>query len=150
MASWKLERTPYGRTASAEAKTRFILSAQLRTSKINFERIHLDNSDYSAQVVQVNGRADRIYFIGRAVCLVFELENSMARKPATRARFTLFDVFYEDGSQRSRRRVPSDDVEGQDGEARIRAFIEQQDREIAEKSGIAPLGIRLIRRAAGT
>ncbi len=70
--------------------------------------------------------------------LVFELENSMARKPATRARFTLFDVFYEDGSQRSRRRVPSDDVEGQDGEARIRAFIEQQDREIAEKSGIAP------------
>src|SRR2546421_708591 len=31
----------------------------------------------------------------------------MARKPATRAEFTLFDVVYEDGSQRSNRRVPS-------------------------------------------
>ena len=32
----------------------------------------------------------------------------MARKPGTRggAEFVLFDVFYEDGSQRSNRRVP--------------------------------------------
>jgi hypothetical protein len=29
----------------------------------------------------------------------------MARKPATRVEFTLFDVVYEDGSQRSNRRV---------------------------------------------
>ena len=32
----------------------------------------------------------------------------MARKPASRAEFTLFDVFYENGSQRSNRRVPSE------------------------------------------
>ena len=32
----------------------------------------------------------------------------MARKPATRAEFVLFDVVYEDGSQRSNRRVPSE------------------------------------------
>ena len=32
----------------------------------------------------------------------------MARKPATRAEFILFDVVYEDGSQRSNRRVPSE------------------------------------------
>lgn len=85
-----------------------------------------------------------LFFLG------LKLEIGMARKPAARARFTLFDVLYEDGSQRSRRRVPSEEVEGLDGETRIRELIEQQDREIAEKSGIAPVGIRLIRRASGT
>src|SRR4249919_2203456 len=30
----------------------------------------------------------------------------MARKPATRAEFDLFDVFYTDGTRRSNRRVP--------------------------------------------
>jgi hypothetical protein len=36
----------------------------------------------------------------------------MARKPGTRTEFVLFDVFYEDGSQRSNRRVPSDVLGG--------------------------------------
>ena len=40
----------------------------------------------------------------------------MARKPATRAEFALFDVFYEDGSQRSNRRVPSEILGGLDGD----------------------------------
>ena len=31
----------------------------------------------------------------------------MARKPASRAEFVMFDVIYQDGSQRSNRRVPS-------------------------------------------
>src|SRR5215471_11525088 len=35
-------------------------------------------------------------------------KTKMARKPATRVEFTLFDVVYEDGSLRSNRRVPSD------------------------------------------
>jgi hypothetical protein len=30
----------------------------------------------------------------------------MARKPAPRAEFVMFDVFYEDGSRRSNRKVP--------------------------------------------
>src|SRR5262245_49789115 len=34
--------------------------------------------------------------------------NKMARKPTARVEYTLFDVVYEDGSQRSNRRVPSD------------------------------------------
>jgi hypothetical protein len=38
----------------------------------------------------------------------------MARKPATRVEFTLFDVIYEDGSQRSNRRVPSEVLGGLD------------------------------------
>ena len=46
----------------------------------------------------------------------------MARKPATRAEFTLFDVVYEDGSQRSNRRVPSEILGGLDGDAPILFF----------------------------
>jgi hypothetical protein len=57
----------------------------------------------------------------------------MARKPATRAEFVLFDVVYEDGSQRSNRRVPSTSLGGLDGDAAARAIIEEQDRLIAEK-----------------
>ena len=57
----------------------------------------------------------------------------MARKPATRAEFTLFDVVYEDGSQRSNRRVPSEVLGGLDGDAPARAVIAEQDRLIAEK-----------------
>ena len=72
----------------------------------------------------------------------------MARKPGTRTGFVLFDVAYEDGSQRSNRRVPSEVLGGLDGDAPARTVIEAQDREIAEKSGIAPLAIKSIRRAA--
>ena len=52
-------------------------------------------------------------------------ELRVARKPATRAEFTLFDVFYEDGSQRSNRRVPSEILGGLDGDAPARAVIEE-------------------------
>jgi hypothetical protein len=57
----------------------------------------------------------------------------MARKPATRAEFALFDVFYEDGSRRSNRRVPSELLGGIDGDAPARAVIEEQDRLICQK-----------------
>jgi hypothetical protein len=62
----------------------------------------------------------------------------MARKPATREGFVLFDVLYEDATQRSNRRVSSEIVGGLDGDAPARAVIEEQDRLIAEKSGIPP------------
>lgn len=71
----------------------------------------------------------------------------MARKPATRAEFVLFDVVYEDGSQRSNRRVPSEALGGLDGDAAARAIIEEQDRAIAEKSGLPPVGIKTVRRS---
>jgi hypothetical protein len=57
----------------------------------------------------------------------------MARKPGTRVEFVLFDVFYEDGSQRSNRKVPSTALGGMDGDAAARAIIDEQDRVIAEK-----------------
>ena len=71
----------------------------------------------------------------------------MARKPATRAEFTLFDVIYEDGSQRSNRRVPSELLGGLDGDAPARAFIEEQDRLIAEKSSTPALAVKAIHRS---
>ncbi|HWV55522.1 hypothetical protein [Pseudorhodoplanes sp.] len=71
----------------------------------------------------------------------------MARKPTKRTEFVLFDVIYEDGSQRSNRRVPAEELGGLEGDDRARTIIEQQDREIAEKSGQIPLQIKSIRRS---
>jgi len=59
----------------------------------------------------------------------------MAKKPAARSEVVLFDVFYEDGTQRSNRRVPGEILGGLDGDEPARAEIEAQDRLIAEKSG---------------
>jgi hypothetical protein len=73
----------------------------------------------------------------------------MARKPATREEFALFDVLYEDGSRRSNRRVPSEVLGGLDGDAPARAVIEEQDRLIAEKSGNPALAVKSIRRSGG-
>jgi hypothetical protein len=72
----------------------------------------------------------------------------MARKPASRSEFVLFDVTYDDGTQRSNRRVPAEILGGLGGDAPARGIIEAQDREIAEKSGQPPLRIKTIKRAA--
>jgi hypothetical protein len=74
-------------------------------------------------------------------------KTKMARKPAARVEFTLFDVVYEDGSLRSNRRVPSDVLGGLDGDAAARAVIEEQDRIIAEKSGTPAVGVKSIHRS---
>jgi hypothetical protein len=71
----------------------------------------------------------------------------MARKPAARAEFVLFDVFYEDGSRRSNRKVPSELLGGLDGDDPARVVIEEQDRVIAEKSGNPALTVKSIRRS---
>jgi hypothetical protein len=62
---------------------------------------------------------------------------------------TLFDVIYEDGSQRSNRRVPSQILGGLDGDAPARAIIEVQDRHIAEKSGTPAIPVKSIYRSGG-
>ena len=71
----------------------------------------------------------------------------MARKPTSRTEFVMFDVFYEDGSRRSNRKVPSTLLGGIDKDAPARAVIEEQDRLIAERSGIPPMPIESIRRS---
>jgi hypothetical protein len=71
----------------------------------------------------------------------------MARKPTKRTEFVLFDVVYEDGSQRSNRKVPGEVLGGLDGDAPARAFIEEQDRAIAEKSGLPMMPIKTVKRS---
>jgi len=71
----------------------------------------------------------------------------MARKPTKRTEFVLFDVVYEDGSQRSNRKVPGEVLGGLDGDAPARAFIEEQDRAIAEKSGLPVMPIKTVKRS---
>jgi len=71
----------------------------------------------------------------------------MAKKPTARVEFASFDVVYEDGSQRSNRKVPADLLGGLDGDEPARAEIEAQDRAIAEKSGLPPLKIKSIKRS---
>ena len=72
----------------------------------------------------------------------------MAKKPGTtpKGEFVFFDVVYEDGSQRSNRRVPAEILGGLDKDEPARGFIIEQDREIAEKSGRSPLKIETINR----
>lgn len=70
----------------------------------------------------------------------------MARKPTPRTEFVLFNVYYEDGTQRSNRRVPAEMLGGIDGDEPARAVIEEQDREISEKSGMPPATIKKIIR----
>jgi hypothetical protein len=72
----------------------------------------------------------------------------MAKKPGTnpKGEFVFFDVVYEDGSQRSNRRVPADLLSGLEKDAPALGFIIEQDRAIAEKSGRAPLKIERIAR----
>jgi hypothetical protein len=73
--------------------------------------------------------------------------TTMARRPGSRSEFVFFDVIYEDGSQRSNRRVPADLLGGLERDEPAKVFIEEQDREISEKSGLAPLKIKTLWRA---
>jgi hypothetical protein len=72
----------------------------------------------------------------------------MPKKPGTnpKGEFAFFNVVYEDGSIRSNRRVPAELLGGLDGDEPARAYILEQDREIAEKSGRTPLEIKSISR----
>jgi hypothetical protein len=71
----------------------------------------------------------------------------MPRKPGLNSEFVMFDVIYEDGSQRSNRKVPRELLGGLDGDKAAYGFLIEQDREIAEKSGRPPLKIKTIARS---
>jgi hypothetical protein len=72
----------------------------------------------------------------------------MAKKPGTnpKGEFVFFDVVYEDGSQRSNRRVPAELLDGLEKDVPALGFLIEQDREIAEKSGRSPLKIASVAR----
>jgi hypothetical protein len=71
----------------------------------------------------------------------------MARKPGSKSEFVLFDVLYDDGAQRSNRRVPKEILGGLDGDEPARAFLEALDREIAARSGQPMAAIKVVRRS---
>ncbi len=71
----------------------------------------------------------------------------MPRKPGSNSEFVMFDVVYEDGTQRSNRKVPRALTEGIDGDKPAHGFLIEQDREIAAKSGKPPLKIKSITRS---
>ena len=73
----------------------------------------------------------------------------MARKKSKplEAEFVMFDVVYADGSRRSNRRVPTALLGGLDGDEPARDAILEQDRAIAEKSGMPPLEIASLERS---
>ncbi|MGH6864971.1 MAG: hypothetical protein ACREDO_02055 [Methyloceanibacter sp.] len=72
----------------------------------------------------------------------------MARKQQAKlSGFVLFDVHYEDGSQSSNRKVPAATLGGLDGDAPARTFVESQDREIGEMSGVPRPRIKSIKRS---
>lgn len=72
----------------------------------------------------------------------------MARKkPKTEAETVLFDVFYEDGSRASNRKVPGETLGGPDGDDAALTFVMGQDRKIADLSGKAPRPIKRIVRS---
>jgi hypothetical protein len=74
-------------------------------------------------------------------------EQAMPRKPGLNSEFVMFDVIYEDGSQRSNRKVPRALLGGIDGDKPAHGFLIEQDREIAEKSGRPLAKIQTISRS---
>ncbi len=71
----------------------------------------------------------------------------MARKPTARVEYVSYDVTYEDGSQRSNRRVPADLLGGLEGDKPVLEALQEQDRIISEKSGMPPLAIKSFKRS---
>jgi hypothetical protein len=59
----------------------------------------------------------------------------------------LFDVYYEDGSRASNRKVPAAVLGGLDGDEPAKTFIMDQDRKIAEMSGKAAREISRLTRS---
>ncbi len=61
--------------------------------------------------------------------------------------FLLFDVVYQDGTKTSYRKVPAAQIDEVDGLKAAKAFIEEQDRKVAELSGMQRGAIKAIVRS---
>jgi hypothetical protein len=103
-------------------------------------------SRLAGKVAPARSRQGPLFFFDSGALI--EDKPAMAKKPGTnpKGEFAFFNVVYEDDSQRSNRRVPAELLGGLDGDEPARAFIREQDREIAEKSGRPQLEIKSISR----
>jgi hypothetical protein len=61
--------------------------------------------------------------------------------------FVLYDVLYEDNTRTSNRKVPSVELNDIDGDLPAKAYIEAQDRKIAEVSGRPRPAIKSLTRS---
>ncbi len=73
----------------------------------------------------------------------------MARKPTTRVEFTLFDVVYEDGSQRSNRRVHRRTGPAHRGEVRHSSHCREEHTSIRQQESRRGHAIVAIRVSIG-
>jgi hypothetical protein len=71
----------------------------------------------------------------------------MKKKPRLDASFVLFDVLYQDGTRTSYRKIPASQLDEFDDIKVAKAFIEAQDRTIAEQSGVQRGPIRAVLRS---
>ena len=69
------------------------------------------------------------------------------KKQSAKAAFVMFNVVYEDGTLSSNRRVPGELLGGLDGDDPARTFIEDQDNQIAQRSGVRKSKIKTVKRA---
>jgi hypothetical protein len=69
------------------------------------------------------------------------------KKPTPKDAFVMFNVTYEDGTLTSNRRVPESELGGLEGDKPAQAYLEEQDRKIAEQSGRSRGAIKLVVRA---
>ena len=67
-------------------------------------------------------------------------------KPKAQSDIALFNVYYDDGTVTSNRKVPVHEIDGLDGERRIIAVIAAQDAEIAQRSGKSRSPIKSIEK----
>jgi hypothetical protein len=72
----------------------------------------------------------------------------MRKKPRLETSFVLFDVVYQDGTRTSYRKVPASEIHELDGLKAAKAFIEAQDRNIAERSGVQRGPVKAVLRSA--
>lgn len=72
----------------------------------------------------------------------------MKRKPRLATSFVLFDVIYQDGTRTSYRKVPAMQIGEFDDIKAATAFIEEQDRKVAELSGAQRSPIKQVLRSA--
>lgn len=72
----------------------------------------------------------------------------MRKKPRVETSFVLFDVVYQDGTRTSFRKVPAMQIDEFDDIKAAKAFIEEQDRKVAELSGVQRSPIKQVLRSA--
>lgn len=72
----------------------------------------------------------------------------MARKkPKGTTGSVLFDVFYDDGSRSSNRKVPAAELEGPAGDDAARTYLEDQETKIGQISGKPRARIKSVARS---